>query len=683
MLKDVSAMHIPPQGGTASPFSDDFVEPGRRYGLRAPSRRPYAIAGIVSAFWLGATIAFTLGYLGIDGVLALDWPWLAGLFFAAAFPISLVWFSANLARRSLGLQFASEDLLQVAARLIEPEAASGREITRVGRAVRREIDALNTGLEAALVRVRTLESSIGDRLRSVEETTRNLEDRGEAIRASLREERETLAAFAATLAADADRVGEMVRSRGAVLKQIAGEAANDLAMAQQMIDTRTVALGTTLDALAAKAHANAQTADRGAASLLAAAEALDGRLDSFLQRGERQRGALNEAVAAMKAETQALEQSLGRNLDALSGIGQQLADQTRRTEAVASDLSRRGEAAAGGLGARADAIAAAFAAQVERIDETATAAEDRLKATTAAAADAAERVRATFEMAARGASTASEQTGEMTTNAMAAMTSALDALTAKTKEARETAAQALSDLKAEAENLPALISSKLAETNLAALALPAPPAAPSEPQNEAAGTHTSDAPPAVEASATAQPGRPEWFGFARRLAGLVKREPDMRGGAGDWRLSTALANVDDSATTPPAPKPKLGAAASVDLHREALHVVEKLQALAIDLDRALGDDPAPDLWRRYLAGERSVFTRRLINAIGREGADKIAHRYAADAEFRLHADRYMGEFEGLLDDASARDRDQILVETFLTSQTGRLYLLLAAATGRL
>ncbi len=32
---------------------------------------------------------------------------------------------------------------------------------------------------------------------------------------------------------------------------------------------------------------------------------------------------------------------------------------------------------------------------------------------------------------------------------------------------------------------------------------------------------------------------------------------------------------------------------------------------------------------------------------------------------------------------SARDRDQILVETFLTSQTGRLYLLLAAATGRL
>ena len=105
--------------------------------------------------------------------------------------------------------------------------------------------------------------------------------------------------------------------------------------------------------------------------------------------------------------------------------------------------------------------------------------------------------------------------------------------------------------------------------------------------------------------------------------------------------------------------------------------------MAIDLDRALGDDPAPDLWRRYVGGERSVFTRRLVQTIGRDGADRIAQRYAADNEFRHHADRYMGEFEGLLDDAAARDRDQVLAETFLTSQTGRLYILLASATGRL
>jgi hypothetical protein len=677
-LKDVTAMQIPPQAaGHAAPFADDFPDGKRRYALRLPSRRAYYIAAVVSAFWLGATIAFTLGYLGFDGVLALDWPWLAGLFFAAAFPISLVWFSANLARRALGLQFASEDLLQIAARLIEPEAAAGREVTRIGRAVRRELDALNAGLEAALGRVRTLEASVADRVRGIEDAARGLEERGDAIRASFREERESLAAFTSSLAADAERIGDTVRARSATLKQMVTAAGDDIAAAQQVLDARIGALGAALDVAATKAHSNAQIAERGAAALVAAADALDGRLDGFLQRGERQRSALGDAVAAMKAETQALEQALGRNLDALGGLGQQFAEQARRTEQITADLARRGEAASGGLGARAEAIVAALSGQIERLDSAAATAEERLKATSDAAAEAAERVRTTFEIAARGATSASEQSGTLTASAVASITAALETLTARTGEARAAAAQALAELKAEAENLPELISARLADAKASALALPAP----AEASGPEAAPTTPPGPPGD--GKPTDPGRPEWFGFARRLAGLVKRDPDPRTAAGaDWRLSTALANVDEQPPLSIA-KPALAGHSSIDLHREALHVVEKLQALAIDLDRALGDDPAPDLWRRYLAGERSVFTRRLINAIGREGADRIAHRYAADAEFRVHADRYMSEFEGLLDDAAARDRDQILVETFLTSQTGRLYLLLAAATGRL
>ncbi len=191
-LKDVAAMHIPSQPAppAAAGFGDEYGEPARRYALRRPGKRPYLAAAVVSAFWLGGAAAFVAGYLGLDGLLALDWPWLAGLAFAVAFPIALTWFVALLARRSQGLQLASEDLLQIAARLIERDAAAGREIQRLGRAVRREIDALNTGLEGALIRVRTLESSIAERLASVEETARGLEERGDAIRTALREERE-------------------------------------------------------------------------------------------------------------------------------------------------------------------------------------------------------------------------------------------------------------------------------------------------------------------------------------------------------------------------------------------------------------------------------------------------------------------------------------------------------------
>ena len=676
-LKDVAALHIPSQPAPAAPagFAEEFTDATRRYALRQPGTRPYLAAAIVSAFWLGGAAAFVSGYLGLEGVLALDWPWLAGLGFAVAFPIALTWFVALLARRSQGLQLASEDLLQIAARLIEPDAAAGREIQRLGRAVRREIDALNTGLEGALIRVRTLESSIAERLASVEETARSLEERGDAIRTTLREERESLASVAHTLSSDADRMSEHLRTRTQALRETVRQTAADIALAQEQIDAKAVALRNTLEMASSTAHVNAQTADRGAAALMAAAEQLDGRLDGFLQRGERQRSALAEAVAAMKAETQALELALGRNLDALGGMGQAFAEQTRRADAVAADIARRGEAASGALGARVDSIAAAFAGQVERLDGAAGAAEARLKDAVAAAGDAAERARAAFDMAARGASAASDQTGAAATAAIEAITAALQALGAQTEEARNAAREAIAELKAEAETLPELIAERIKAIKAADLALAAAPEPPPLPAPEATPALT-DGTQAEKSDG----GKPEWFGFARRLAGLIRREPDTAGKA-DWRLSTALANVDERGLGPM--RRADSQKASVDLHREALHVVEKLQALAIDLDRALGDDPAPDLWRRYINGERSVFTRRLVTMIGREGADRIAERYAADTDFRTHADRYMTEFEGLLDDAASRDRDQVLAETFLTSQTGRLYLLLAAATGRL
>lgn len=683
-LKDVSSMHIPaqgalPAGAQGAPFAEEFPEPQRRYQMRQPGKQPYVIAAVVSAFWVGSAAAFAFGWLGLDGIAALAWPWLAGLIFVAVFPVTFVWFAAHLARRAQGLKLASEDLMQIAARLTEPEGHAGREVTRLGRAVRREVDALNTGLEGALLRVRSLEGSIAERLSAVEETARNLEERGDALRAALREERENLASVAHTLSADSDRMGEHLKQRATALRDAARATAAEMAAAQEAVDGRILALGEHLRDAAQVAQSNAQTADRGAASLLAAAEALDGRLEAYLQRGERQRSALNEAVNALKAETQALEAALGRNLDALGGIGEALSEQTRRADQVASDIARRGEAASGFLGARADAIASAFAQQVEKLEGSASTAEARLKAAGTAAELAAERVRTTFELASQGAAQAAEQTGDAAASAMTAMSAALEALNTRTEEARQAAIGALAELKAEAEALPALLAERLKAIraeDLAQIAGPAPVEALPAPEKGA-----DEAAAAPDDSAGA--GKPEWFGFARRLAGKIRREPDAPQQGADWRLATALANVDDRDMPRPAMRAAAPAKQPVDLHAEALHVVEKLQALAIDLDRALGDDPAPDMWRRYINGERSIFTRRLVASIGRDGADRIAQRYAADTEFRHHADRYMQEFEGLLDDAASRDRDQILVETFLTSQTGRLYLLVAAATGRL
>ncbi|MBN4046659.1 hypothetical protein JYU02_01525 [bacterium AH-315-P15] len=117
--------------------------------------------------------------------------------------------------------------------------------------------------------------------------------------------------------------------------------------------------------------------------------------------------------------------------------------------------------------------------------------------------------------------------------------------------------------------------------------------------------------------------------------------------------------------------------------RDALLIIEKLQAMSIDLDRALEDAPSAELLDRYMTGERNVFARRLATFTGPEMLEKIARKYREDAEFRADVSRYIDAFEELLKAARGRDRENILLETYLTSQTGKVYMILGTAIGHL
>ncbi len=93
-------------------------------------------------------------------------------------------------------------------------------------------------------------------------------------------------------------------------------------------------------------------------------------------------------------------------------------------------------------------------------------------------------------------------------------------------------------------------------------------------------------------------------------------------------------------------------------------------------------DAAADLWDRYKRGERNVFTRRLYTLQGQKTFDEIRKKYRADREFKQTVDRYIGEFERLLDEVSRDDRGQVVARTYLTSETGKVYTMLAHAAGR-
>ena len=116
--------------------------------------------------------------------------------------------------------------------------------------------------------------------------------------------------------------------------------------------------------------------------------------------------------------------------------------------------------------------------------------------------------------------------------------------------------------------------------------------------------------------------------------------------------------------------------------RTAAHSIESLDSLSVDIARMIDHNAATELWDKYKRGERNVFTRRLYTLQGQKAFDDIAKKYRADREFRQTVDRYIAEFERLLGEVSRDDRGQVIARTYLTSETGKVYTMLAHAAGR-
>ena len=77
----------------------------------------------------------------------------------------------------------------------------------------------------------------------------------------------------------------------------------------------------------------------------------------------------------------------------------------------------------------------------------------------------------------------------------------------------------------------------------------------------------------------------------------------------------------------------------------------------------------------------SLGTRAPVSAA--PGAETAGWRvYRNDRYFMRAVDRYIGEFERLLEEVSRDDRGQVVARTYLTSETGKVYTMLAHAAGR-
>src|SRR5690606_6643286 len=110
---------------------------------------------------------------------------------------------------------------------------------------------------------------------------------------------------------------------------------------------------------------------------------------------------------------------------------------------------------------------------------------------------------------------------------------------------------------------------------------------------------------------------------------------------------------------------------------------ESLASLTADIARAVNHDLAVETWNRYLNGERNVFSRRLYDLKGQQTFEEIRRRYQSDRKFSTAVDRYCNDFEKLINEAERKGKGNALAQGYLTSDTGKVYTMLAHAAGRL
>jgi hypothetical protein len=117
--------------------------------------------------------------------------------------------------------------------------------------------------------------------------------------------------------------------------------------------------------------------------------------------------------------------------------------------------------------------------------------------------------------------------------------------------------------------------------------------------------------------------------------------------------------------------------------RRAAATPESLDSITTEIARLVDGPAAAEMWERWRQGDANAISRRLYTAAGQQAFEDVRRRVRADPAFRDSVSRYVQEFERLLAKIGQNDRDGAQSRAAMLSDSGKVYMLLAHASGRL
>ena len=120
--------------------------------------------------------------------------------------------------RSAAMTDATRALLSASELMFAADETAAGSSARLARVVRRELDGLNTGLDVAFQRMRTLEAVLEKQISSLDDAGARAQVRSDTIAARLNQESTRIETLGDHLTEAAGRAGETVAGRAAQLK---------------------------------------------------------------------------------------------------------------------------------------------------------------------------------------------------------------------------------------------------------------------------------------------------------------------------------------------------------------------------------------------------------------------------------------------------------------------------------
>lgn len=637
---------------------------------------PIVYALILGAAWVGAAAAYLYGYMAVRPLTALPPPILLLIGFGAVIPPLLFVVGAWALSRGQAMSAAAHDLVDATDRLFTADETAARTAARLGRVVRRELDGLNAGLDGAFTRLRALEAVLENQISALDEAGARADVRAEAAASRLANERERLDGLAGSLSDAAARASLIVAGRAAQLKANIESAEGTLKAAGLTLESQVATFRAAADSAAEAPHAVAVELDRQSKRIEQVSDAAMARAEFVLGRQERHRAGMMELVQRLKEDGTAFESSVGRQRAAIENAVTAVSTQTEVFEELFTDADRRLELLMATSATRTAQLAASVGREVEKLKDLSEGAGMALTRIVESLREAGVSAQTLIgETASEAKVNARELVGDAMVECERLLRAAGE-LSAESKEIKETLGAAVEQMqshlltlpgvaKQEAQRVRDLVRLETEEIlDLSARTL-------STIHARTVTRNTGRLPVAADAPAE-EPESEGLLGLARRFTQRGKRKDESK----SWEISTLLAAAETNETKVRGVNPEAATALA------ALQAV--LADLAVDLDAISVDEvSSEDQWRRYLSGDRSVFARRLASELDSGAIDRITQLYRDDTRFRDAANVYIGEFESLLAVAREGDGGGLLASTILSADTGKIYLTLAYALGRL